>query len=178
MTKYRLKKDTPFYKKGTEFCEDWFHKGVLLNDDCNAVANLNELDNPDEWFEMATDDEAFCLSVERCTSIADDGFVPATNVKFPNDRQEQRNKFTDYLEAVATVSQDEGFMKDDFQGSGYCMRLHFVDADEVVFDRVAYVRTLRYAGAFFFDTEEHAKQSIIEHRASWQTILNYDWSRE
>lgn len=50
-TKYRLKKDTPFYKKGTEFCEDWFHKGVLLNDDCNAVANLNELNNPDEWFE-------------------------------------------------------------------------------------------------------------------------------
>lgn len=51
MTKYILKKDTPFYKKGTEFCEDWFHKGVLLNDDCNAVASLNELDNPDEWFE-------------------------------------------------------------------------------------------------------------------------------
>ena len=51
MTKYRLKKDTPFYKKGTEFCEDWFHKGVLLDDYCSVVANLNELDNPDEWFE-------------------------------------------------------------------------------------------------------------------------------
>ena len=51
MTKYRLKKDTPFYKKGTEFCEDWFRKGVLLDDYCSVVANLNELDNPDEWFE-------------------------------------------------------------------------------------------------------------------------------
>ena len=51
MTKYVLKKDTPFYKKGTEFCEDWFRKGVLLDDYCSVVANLNELDNPDEWFE-------------------------------------------------------------------------------------------------------------------------------
>ena len=51
MTKYRLKKDTPFYKKGTEFCEDWNCKGVLLDDYCSVVANLNELDNPDEWFE-------------------------------------------------------------------------------------------------------------------------------
>lgn len=50
-TKYRLKKDTPFYKKGTEFCENWNHKGELLNDDCIVVADLNELDNPDEWFE-------------------------------------------------------------------------------------------------------------------------------
>ena len=51
MTKYRLKKDTPFYKKGTEFCEDWNCKGVLLNDSCIVVGSLNGLDNPDEWFE-------------------------------------------------------------------------------------------------------------------------------
>jgi len=55
MTKYRLKKDTPFYKKGTEFSEDLLHRGVILNDDCLPVANLNELDNPGEWFDMVDD---------------------------------------------------------------------------------------------------------------------------
>lgn len=84
----------------------------------------------------------------------------------------------DYLKAVETVRHDEGFMKTDFQGSGYYMRLHFVDADEVIFDRVAYVRTLRYLGAFFFDTSEHAEASLEAHRSEWQTILNYDWSKE
>ena len=49
MTEYVLKKDTPFYRKGTKFSEDSLHTGVILNDDCLPVANLNKLDNPDEW---------------------------------------------------------------------------------------------------------------------------------
>lgn len=34
MTKYVLKKDTPFYKEGTEFSEDLMHKGVILDAGC------------------------------------------------------------------------------------------------------------------------------------------------
>ena len=85
--------------------------------------------------------------------------------------------FVDYLKAIEVVRHDEGFMKHDFQGSGYCMRLQYVDADKVIFDRVVYVRILRYAGAFFFDTEEHAKQSIEKHYAEWQTIFDYEWEK-
>ena len=59
MTKYILKKDTPFYKKGTEFCEEWFLKGALLNDDCSIAARLDELDNPDEWFEKVEESSAW-----------------------------------------------------------------------------------------------------------------------
>lgn len=75
MTKYILKKDTPFYKKGTEFCEDWFHKGVLLNDDCYAVANLNELDNPDEWFEEVKEPTWIRKQIKRVdiTALNKDG---------------------------------------------------------------------------------------------------------
>ena len=92
--------------------------------------------------------------------------------------EEACQRFIDFLTAVEVVSHDEGFMKTDFQGSGYYMRLQYVDSDEVVFDRVAYVRTIRYAGEFFFDTEEHAKASLDKHRDEWKIIANYDWSRE
>ena len=131
------------------------------------------------WLEMTTDDEAFCLSVESCVSIVDDGFVPATNVKFPKEHQEQRDKFTEFMEAVNTVSKDEGFMLQTTRGDGV------VDSDvATVIEKhgrlqvwkVDYV--YRRAGAFYFDTCEHAYSSITKHRSAWQTILNYDWSRE
>ena len=65
MTKYRLKKDTPFYKKGTEFYEDWNCKGVLLNDSYIVVGSLNGLDNPDEWFEEVKEPTWVRKQIER-----------------------------------------------------------------------------------------------------------------
>lgn len=62
MTEYVLKKDTPFYKKGSKFSEDLLHRGVILNDDCLPVANLNELENQGEWFDMVDDS----MSIDDC----------------------------------------------------------------------------------------------------------------
>ena len=58
MTEFVLKRDTPFYKKGTRFSEDSLHRGVILNDDCLPVANLNELDDPGEWFDTVDDSKS------------------------------------------------------------------------------------------------------------------------
>ena len=178
--KIRLKKDTPDHKAGELFVL-MSNNGIYeidAGEDDPAVFHGGDIDNFDEWFEEIKESDPL---FEELTHDDERDRV-AVNIWFRKNRDGSHPKkmvdFIQLMEAINVVSQDEGFMKTDFQGSGYCMRLQYVDADEVVFDRVAYVRTIRYAGAFFFDTEEHAKQSIIEHRASWQTILNYDWSRE
>lgn len=179
--RFRLKKDTPDHRAGEIF---WKTDNWMGCDDEDLeegrAFKLDNIDNFDDWFEeVGSPDEAFCLSVESCVSIVDDGFVLATNVKFPNDRQEQRNKFTEFMEAVNTVSKDEGFMLQTTRGDGV------VDSDvATVIEKhgrlqvwkVDYV--YRRAGAFYFDTCEHAYSSITKHRSAWQTILNYDWSRE
>lgn len=130
------------------------------------------------WLEMTTDSEAFCLSVESCVSIVDDGFVPATNVKFPNDRQEQRNKFTDYLGAVRVVSEDEGFMNGGECDWGYPIykggALHVEDFPLFVEDSP--VRA--YANTLYFDTREHAIASLQNHTKEWETICAYKWGKE
>ena len=160
------------------------------SDDTVPVGHTVDLENDEstQWLidngfaerlEVTTHDEAFCQSVESCVSIADDGFVPATNVKFPKEHQEQRDKFTEFMEAVNTVSKDEGFMLQTTRGDGV------VDSDvATVIEKhgrlqvwkVDYV--YRRAGAFYFDTCEHAYSSITKHRSAWQTIYDYKWGKE
>lgn len=94
----------------------------------------------------------------------------------------------DYLEAIATVRQDEGVI--DLQGIGeeyeaapenkyndfsvytvafnlYLRKLVVIDADEYI-----------SANAIWFDTEEHAQSSLDNHQDEWKIIANYDWSKE
>lgn len=125
------------------------------------------------WLEMTTGSESFCLSVENCVSTVYNGFVPATNVKFPKEHQEQRNKFTDYLEAVRVVSEDEGFMRKNGGGFGWPV-IEYTTNNPGVDD----IAGRQHAGEFYFDTREHALDSAMNHTREWQTILNYDWSRE
>ena len=173
MIKYVLKKDTPFYEKGTEFCEDWFHKGVLLNDDCNAVANLNELDNPDEWFEEVKESDPL---FEELTHDDQRDRV-AVNIWFRKDRDGSHPKemvdFIQFMEAINVVSQDEGFMRKNGGGFGWPV-IEYTTNNPGVDD----IAERQHAGEFYFDTREHALNSAMNHTGEWQTILNYDWSRE
>lgn len=191
MTKYRLKKDTPFYKKGTEFCEDWFHKGVLLNDDCNVVANLNELDNPDEWFEKVDESSDWLHNGASYYSPEVSGlakkFMPSYNEYRDDDvhdearrhigicykSREACQRFIDFLTAVEVVSHDDGFMRKSSGGFGWPV-IEYTTNNPGVED----IAERQHAGEFYFDTREHALDSAVNHTGEWQTILNYDWSRE
>ena len=82
-------------------------------------------------------------------------------------------RYCDYLKAVATVSHDEGFMRKSDGGFGWPV-IEFTTNNPGVDD----IAERQHAGEFYFDTREHALNSAMNHTREWQTILNYDWSRE
>ena len=86
---------------------------------------------------------------------------------------EAAHRWRDYLRAIATVSQDEGFMRKNGGGFGWPV-IEFTTNNPGVDD----IAERRHAGEFYFDTREHALNSAMNHTREWQTILNYDWSRE
>lgn len=189
MIKYVLKKDTPFYKKGTEFCEDWFHKGVLLNDNCNVVANLNELNNPDEWFEKVDESSDWLhngtIYYRPEVGVYSKRFLPCSDtfrgteydiarrrIGFCHKSAKSCERFIDFLEAVEVISHDDGFMRKSDGGFGWPV-IEYTANNPGVED----IAERQHAGEFYFDTREHALDSAVNHTREWQTILNYDWSR-
>lgn len=91
--------------------------------------------------------------------------------------EEATERYRDYMEAVETVSHDEGFMKIsrkiNYSPCGYGVYRGF---GKSIIAEVSDMTV--YAGEFYFDTYENAKASVEVHESEWQTILNYDWSRE
>ena len=168
--KYRLKKDTPFYKKGTEFYEDWLHKDVLLNDDCYAVANLNELDNPGEWFEEVEENYLF----EELTHYAQ-GDKVAVEIWFRKDKDggcpKEMVDFSQFMRAINVVSQDKGFMTRQPDGIGWAIYLR----DNGQLDTTSTYNEL--AGAFCFAWIDEAAASIKKHPDEWKTIAKYKWGK-
>ena len=194
MTKYILKKDTPFYKKGTEFCEDWFHKGVLLNDDCNVVANLNELDNPDEWFEKVEESSAWKPKFDEMyyflTNTGKVGADPWCNDELDEYRysigecfktEKAAEAWRVYRIARATVSRDKGVLspeqiRDEYLGEFVHYVVFNLDGQlETSWDCLDDYAT---PGTIYFDTMQHAQASLDKHPDEWKIIANYDWSRE
>lgn len=162
MTKYVLKKDTPFYKKGTEFSEDLMHKGVILNDDCHAVANLNELDNPDEWFDRVEDKQW----------INDATIDVSTNkvqLEFADDME--AIDFQNFIRAVKVVSNDVGFMTRGSNRLGWAICLK----DDGQLDTT--VTNDELAGGFCFEWGSDAEASIKNHPNEWKTIAKYKWGK-
>ena len=194
MTKYRLKKDTPFYKKGTEFCEDWFLKGALLNDDCSIAARLNELDNPDEWFEEVKEsgwwkprfDETYYfvdgsgkVCVEPWLDDELDEYRYSVGECFKTEKAAEA--WRGYRIARATVSRDKGVLspeqiRDEYLGEFVHYVVFNLDGQlETSWDCLDDYAT---PGTIYFDTMQHAQASLDKHPDEWKIIANYDWSLE
>lgn len=86
--------------------------------------------------------------------------------------EEATERYRDYLEAIATVSQDDGFMRKGDGGFGWPV-IEYTTNNPGVED----IAERQHAGEFYFDTREHALNSAMNHTREWQTILNYDWSK-
>ena len=87
-------------------------------------------------------------------------------------------RFIDFLTAVETVRHDEGFMKyNKICCEVWELRRVYLDVDGRFTAHKVESEFLHDLGAFYFDTEEHAKASIKKHPKEWQTIMNYDWSK-
>lgn len=116
--------------------------------------NADGITIPTTWFSNSFDD---------CTA-------PIGNV-FKAEERAQR--FVDYLKAVEIVRHDEGFMKKGNDRFVYPIIAH--NNLRVV---SAASSSRQHAGEFYFDSYEHSNASLDKHRDEWQTILDYDWSRE
>lgn len=99
--------------------------------------------------------------------------------------REATKKWRDYLKAIATVRQDEGVI--DLQRA--FDRRESVSSDDFSIYTIAYnfyPRQLVVVGSFdcmsanaiWFDTIDHADASLDKHHGEWETIANYDLSRE
>lgn len=92
--------------------------------------------------------------------------------------EESAQAYADYLEAIATVRQDDGVLTPDDvrktlarDGTVYTIGINCTMLSVERFYNTS-------AGAVYFDTGYNAKASLDKHPDEWETIANYDWSRE
>lgn len=97
---------------------------------------------------------------------------------------EAAERYRDYLEAIATVRQDEGVLTPEQinelewrQGKAYHVGYTCKQNGEEV-RLIDLYETWAPVGVILFDTEGHANASLGKHPDEWKIIANYDWSRE
>lgn len=137
--------------------------------------------NESGWWKLKYGERYYYLGSDGCVyhnQWENDSFDKARlkfGLIFKTERATER--YRDYQIAVATVRQDEGFMKisrkNDCSSHGYGILRYYLNGSvisEEIDDAVC-------AGEFYFDTAEHAKASLEKHPDEWKTILDYDWSK-
>lgn len=95
---------------------------------------------------------------------------------------EATERWRDYLKAEATVRQDEGVLTpEEIRDVSWDRPMPYIgicpDNDLEVAEKIIYDESV-LAGAIYFDTKEHAQDSLDNHPDEWKIIANYDWSRE
>lgn len=194
MTKYRLKKDLPTLKAGAIFSDkDGEEMSWGSNLHHTAESGMfyrfytKEIDNFDEWFEPVADEwpqkgDTYWTVAPDGTSFLDNwgdfaGCRDRRAIGNVFKTEESAQRFVDYLKAVEAVRHDEGFMKMsrkiDYAPCGYGL---YQDHSKSIVPST--VDCSAHAGEFYFDTYAHAQASLDKHRDEWQTILDYDWSKE
>lgn len=85
-------------------------------------------------------------------------------------------RYRDYLKAVATVRQDEGVLTtgEAYRQCANGNRVYCLMPPGTVRNSISVVAP---GGIYYKDTES-ARASWDAHHKEWQTIMNYDWSRE
>lgn len=191
----RLKKDTPDHRAGEMFVL-MSNKGIYEMDageDDPAVFYGGDIKNFDEWFEEESVEWLHdrVSYYEPAVSSLAKKFVPWHNRYWGNAYDEAKRRigfcyktgeacrrFIDFLTAVETVRHDEGFMK---YNKTCCevweLRRMYLDVNGRFTAHKVESEFLHDLGAFYFDTEEHAKASIKKHPKEWGIIMNYDWSK-
>lgn len=92
--------------------------------------------------------------------------------------------YGNYMEAIATVRQDEGVLTpeeviDASNRRDIVGQLTIGDnARDLEACICVFIVKYPVVGAIYFDTKEHAKSSLDNHPDEWKTIANYDWGRE
>lgn len=130
------------------------------------LSNVGEvLDEP--WLDSGVDESRY--SVGNCFKTED-----------------AAERYKEYLEAIATVRQDEAVLTPEKiyrlgEGSGEVYHIGHVDNlnGEKLLDVCAMDLYGMWApvGATLFETEEHAEASLKKHQDEWKIIASYDWSR-
>lgn len=166
-----------------KFIKDY--RAIPLTGDCSNDYEIKEgevkecRDEAADWlvengFAEKVESQSFCSSF---THGYDDFDCPYVQVGFYTYNRRnanlERDRFTEFLQAVNAVSQDEGFMRKSGGGFGWPV-IEYTTNNPGVDD----IAGRQHAGEFYFDTREHALNSAMNHTREWQTILNYDWSRE
>ena len=95
---------------------------------------------------------------------------------------EAAERYRDYLKAIATVRQDEGVMTPEQIRDEYQDRfIHYIGSyqdGQLDVSWKSLCDDIAIANVIYFDTMQHAKNSLAKHPDEWETIANYDWSRE
>lgn len=133
------------------------------------------------WWKPKSDEMYYCLSGNGiimfetwCNDELDESRYSMGNCF---KTKESAERYKDYLEAIATVRQDEGVLTLE-QAAGNRYNYYIWIHDE--FGLVVHGFNADYVSVntVLFDTREHAQASRDKHLDEWKIIANYDWSRE
>ena len=93
----------------------------------------------------------------------------------------------DYLEAIATVRQDEGVLTPEqvdelIKDEGLAYYVGYMgnrsNGEVLCGCTMSFDECWMPVGVILFDSEAHADSSLSKHPDEWKIIVNYDWSRE
>lgn len=89
----------------------------------------------------------------------------------------------DYLEAIATVRQDEGMLTTEqvselIKNEDLAYYVGRGNGETLLGCTMSFEDCWMPAGVILFDSEEHVDRSLRKHPDEWKIIANYDWSRE
>lgn len=186
MKRYKLKKDTPAFKAGTECYIEEAGNMVPCHGISYTIVHKDQLEkNPNiltDWFEEVNestrwkpeiDEEYYCLGKDG--SVAPDEW---TGISIDDDRfdigncfktEEEAEQVVEYLKALAVVRGDA--TKEFVKGERNWFVFYNVTAGYLDF---GYDYSDIRNGVFglpLFATEEDAQRSIEQHRNEWLTIF-------
>ena len=185
MKRYKLKKDTPAFKAGTECYIEEAGNMVPCRGISYTIVHKYQLEkNPNilaEWFEEIKptrwkpemDQEYYRLGSDSSV-IADDW----CDLDIDNDRfeigncfqtEEEAEQVAEYLKALATVRGDAmaKFIK---RKSNYYVVYNTTYNCLDVSDNCYLIKN-GICGIPYFDTEDDARRSIEQHKSEWLTIF-------
>lgn len=117
--------------------------------------------------------------------IWDNSFWEVDRYKMGNvfKTEEAADRYRDYMEAIATVRQDEGVLTPEQireKESWHCDVYYIwkTIAGDCRVKKLDLANIYACPNAIFFDEASDAEASLEKHPDEWKIIANYDWSRE